>query len=573
MLYVIKELSNKFSYLSHIEYYDDIVKVCGFSSAEIDERIGDKFPIIQNREFLKYENGQLTKVVINEWTPTNYFNSIPMVDDDKGKCDIVMYGPSTGQYIACAITESNLKRAFLKRMVYGGNKQLSGYTLHNHLSYDSRLDFFTWFNNIFLEEYITPLEPGWTFETALSTWLDHSKRYTLKTKESLINLQKRMLSPGYEAKFHGKNDPLGLQTINIFQKCENYPDIKEARAISPCSQEVKALLGGFIHLCDEHLIKTTNFFVKTMNPYKIQKKMREIASRWSCFMGSDYSSYEGSQDYDWLNNVELKLYKKLFANYPEVYDYFRLPYENGHYFYYKHRKIGHLYGKRMSGDMQTSIGNGITNASIWLYTAFKHNQGIEFLVEGDDAFLCSDSPLDTTIVNSLGFDCKIDGPSHNYQDIMFLSMICVDKYSYANFYKILDKIGVVKSLYFSQAASSNRQSKKLEDYLYTKAYCFLYMYPCTPILSTILSRMCELSHGHFNINLMEDYYYTRIGDSAKVELYQDIPEIVRIDFANRYPNFPIQKQKLLEKEFRSAKSNRYLFRNIFDLAPIEKNLL
>lgn len=513
--------------------------------------------------------------MVNEWNPSKYFNEIPLIDDDKGLADIVVYGPTTGQFITVANSESNFKRGLIKRMIYGGNRQLLGHEIDNPETISNRMEFFKWIKEIFIPTYISPLKPGYTFESSLEIWLKHCERYTIKTKENLRHLQRLILNGDYEAKYHGPNDVMGLSVINCFIKSENYTDVKEPRVISSCSQELKALLGGFYHLIDKHLINTTPFFVKGMNPHKITSKMEEMSKRWSCFMGSDYSSYEGSQDYDWLINVELQVYKMLLANYPEVYKFIESIYIGGHDLYYKKRYIGHLFGKRMSGDMQTSIGNGITNAAIWLYTAYKHNQGIEFLVEGDDAFLCSDSPLDVSIVNHLGFDCKIEGPSVNWEDIMFLSMQHYRGHSFANIYKILDKIGVVKSVHFAkcQNSLSKRQAAKLTDYMFTKAYCFLFMFPDTPIISTILSRICELCPGHFKIELMEDYYYTRIGKVIDVELYQEPSLEVRQRVQELYPLLPIKVQLRLEHEVKECSNLQFLIKNIFELDPFEKNLL
>lgn len=519
----------------------------GFTSNELHSLIGDSFPIITERKFLKY--GDRSGETIPEFKPSNYYKSLKLADDVTLEDDVLFYGPNTGQYFTCAISESNIKRAFDKRMLYGGKKQLSGLRLKSYDCRNCRDDIVRYLEENFIPQYITPLPPGLNFRSALNDWMEHCKRYTVKKKDALFRLQDQILSGSYEARYHGDNDPFGLRVINIFQKNENYPEVKEPRVISACSQECKALLGGFLHCIDKHAIATTPFFVKGMNPYMIDRKKEEMSKRWSCFMGSDYSSYEGSQDYEWSNRVEKRIYKEWLRNYPEVYDILRHNYEDGHDIYYRGRYFGKLYGKRMSGDVQTSIGNGICNALIWSYVAHKTNTPVEFLVEGDDAFICSDTPLDVTIVHALGFDCKIDGPSTRQEDICFLSRYVWEGHAFANIPKIIDKIGVVKSSYFVKHHKSNRGRKDLIDYAYTKAYCYLYMFVGTPVIDPLCRCvMRNFSEGHFNINLMEDYYVSRLGNDIKIP-NKKIEDCVRQRVSQLWPQYSIHFQKQLESEF------------------------
>lgn len=513
----------------------------GYTSNELQTLIGKEFPDIKPRKFLV--DGKW----IPEWKPSKYFRSIPMADDDGGADDILFYGPTTNVYHTCATSESNMKRAFLKRMVFGGKCMI--HNDHQDNTYNKRLEIRKFLDEVFIPKYITPLKPGLTFESALRDWMDHCKRYTLKKKNALYTLLQEMLKGGYEAKYHGVNDPMGLRVINVFQKSENYPEVKEPRAISACSQECKALLGGFLHAIDKHAIATTPFFVKGMNPWTIDEKVKQMSSRWSLYMGSDYSSYEGSQDYQWVNLIEKRIYEEWLKNYPEVWNYLKQIYEEGHDIYYKKRYFGHINGKRMSGDVQTSIGNGISNAVIWSYVSYKMNIPIEFLVEGDDAFICSDSPLDVNIVRDLGFDCKIDGPSFNYEDICFLSRYKWQGNVFGNIPKIIDKIGVVKSRHFTKRFKdgSNRSMREIEDYAYTKAYCFLFMYTGTPIIDPLCRAIMRLSNGHFNIGLMEDHYFERLGDNFKIKP-KPIKMCVRRRVAELWPQFPVAYQLELEAQ-------------------------
>lgn len=535
----------------------------GYTSNQIHQLIGSEFPNVEDRNFYSLA---LNKVV-PEWSPSNYYKSISFTDDEGGQDDVLFYGPNTGVYHTCAISESNMKRAFHKRMLYGGKQHIINpviKTIDDDMCFQKRLDIQKYLTDIFIPEYITPLPPGHDFRTALRDWMTHCDRYTVKKKQQLYDLLEQILSGSYEAPYHGRGDPLGLRVINMFQKCENYESIKEPRAISACSESLKAYIGGFIHLVDKHAINTTPFFVKGMNPQQVDRRRRLMSQKWSLFMGSDYSSYEGSQDYQWINMIEKEIYKVWLANYPEVYKILADLYENGHDIYWKKRYFGHLMGKRMSGDVQTSIGNGICNAVIWKYVSYITNTPIELLVEGDDAFICSDAELDVRIVNDLGFDCKIDGPTTNYEEICFLSRYSINGHAFGNIPKVLDKIGVVKSMHMVKQfkRGSKRSLKEIRDYAYTKAYCYMVMYAGTPIIDPLCRSIMRNSGGHFNILLMEDYYVQRLGSKCK---WQDVPiyDDVRKRVSEIWPQFTVSYQHRVEEEIQSQEDLCYLIIDCF----------
>lgn len=553
---------------------------------------------------------------VKEWEPSKYFESIPLADDDTGRNDdVLFYGPNTGQYHSCANSESNMKRAWIKRMLYCGNMGLAstivtgyyksfkievedgdeeaacylydlneldfqelertgklgrGVKLHIYrglvsTAYTHRMEIYSYLVNVFIPQYVTPIEGGISHKEALELWICNQKRFTVKVKDAMRSLLNQMLTGTYEAPYHGKDDPMGLRVINIFQKTENYPEVKEPRAISACSTECKVYLGGYYHMCDKHAIKTCPFFVKGLTPSQIDAKKADLASRYSVFMGSDYSSYEGSQDYVWSNLIEKTIYMEWFKNYPEVQKHVRDIYEKGHDIYYRKRFFGHLNGKRMSGDVQTSIGNGICNALIWSYVAHKSGCPVEFLVEGDDAFICSDAPLDVSHVHDLGFDCTIDGPSFNPDDICFLSRYSINGQYFGNIPKILDKVGVVKSTHFAECflRNSKRSVQELNDYAYTKAYCYQYMYTGTPILDELCDTIMRLFPGSVHLELMPKYFEGRlVGMMRGKILKKPITMEVRRRVAELWPQYSIEVQLQLEEEFRRCTTQTFLINDV-----------
>lgn len=535
------------------------------TSMEIHNSIGHKFPKIENRRFYKYANGIKTNKVVNEFTPSKYFKHLPLMDDDANIPDINFIGPNTGQCISCAHTESNMKRGFLKRMVYGGDKHYS-----NFLQSELRNEFYKYFIENILPQF-EPLPGGLTYESSLENWLSHCKRYTLKTKQKYRRIQKQILNHEYQTRYCTIDDPMGFRSVNLFIKSENYTEIKEPRLISPCSESWKALMGGYFHAVDQYLINTQDFLVKGKNPRMISECRRQIASRNSCFFGSDFSSFEGSQDYEIQMNIELKFYEHMFANYEQLIPMIRNFYEEGRNYWFAGKYVGHMYGKRCSGDMQTSIGNSILNYSLWKFASFKQQNPIEILVEGDDAFIATQyKPIDFKIVTELGFDVKPDGPSGNYEDITFLSQYQYKGNTFGNLPKLIDKVGTIISTKVSRMIMQNPTKFYNEfrpDYLYTKAYCFHYQFRGTPILDVLLEKIMELSGGHLDLTLMEDYYLSRLGPYLDFE-HVEIPYETRLRVAELWPHITLEYQYRLEEDIRKMTDLSSLIINFHPCAQV-----
>lgn len=500
--------------------------------------------------------GQPYDEKVIEFKTSQYFNNIDIDTDESGKPDILFYGPNTGTYHSCAITEANMKRALVKRVLYGGNQRLSDADC-----YLKRVDAIKFLHEQFLPQF-EPLPRILEPEEMFEDYVVNSKQINTAKREMYRKYYADIQNPQYVATVHANDDPKGIRTIGCFQKTENYEEMKEPRAICACSTENKVMFAGIINQLQHYISKKHNFMVKTLTTDQILKRKSEMAQRWSCFCGSDFSSFEGSQDYIWQRYIELPIFEHLMRNYPEILHEFRKCYLNGHEVYYKKRRMFTLFGKRMSGDLHTSLGNSLTNYFIWSYAAYKSGVDMEIMVEGDDAFIASDSCIDINIVKDLGFDCKFQGPSMNPDDILFLSVYSTNGKRFGNITKILDKIGVVKSQHFTDAVfiNSNRRMKELNDYIYTKCYCYQVMYKGTPILDPLLDKMMEMYPGKYNPALIDENFRQRMGENIKIPNRPIYPE-VREAVSQIWPQFDIEYQLAIEDEIKH--STEPIFRIVY----------
>jgi hypothetical protein len=69
-------------------------------------------------------------------------------------------------------------------------------------------------------------------------------------------------------------------------------------------------------------------------------------------------------------------------------------------------------GRRMSGEMCTSLGNGFANALITQYIVHKNHGHVRGFVEGDDSVFNTDVPLNSGMYAALGFSIKMVQVAH-----------------------------------------------------------------------------------------------------------------------------------------------------------------
>lgn len=67
-----------------------------------------------------------------------------------------------------------------------------------------------------------------------------------------------------------------------------------------------------------------------------------------------------------------------------------------------------LVGRRMSGDMNTSLGNGFANLMLALFLCQEQHQSLSGFVEGDDGLFVTDANLTVAMYEELGFTIKIE---------------------------------------------------------------------------------------------------------------------------------------------------------------------
>lgn len=205
-----------------------------------------------------------------------------------------------------------------------------------------------------------------------------------------------------------------------FIKQESYGRFKPARGINSRSDRFKVFSGPFFKLMEKQvyhqgcLDSSGRFCEGDMCPFikHIPVPDRPLfMSRYfeGCsgpFYETDYSQFEKHFLPEVMHSLELILYKHMLKNFPKVACVLEDALAGQNVCKYKSFVLRVL-GRRMSGDMCTSLGNGFSNLMLFSFACFLKGGVCKGIVEGDDGLFVSTVPLAASDFTDLGFDIKI----------------------------------------------------------------------------------------------------------------------------------------------------------------------
>ena len=194
--------------------------------------------------------------------------------------------------------------------------------------------------------------------------------------------------------------------VEAFIKEEFYPEYKNPRAILARGDLAKAILGpAFDQL--NHLFFTLPETVKRLPASQRPAYIEERCSGPYYYV-TDHTAFECSATREIQEHIEMRIYRALMG--PDMHEYLDI--------LLAHQEVKCLNGlasvpvSRFSGEMNTSLGNSITNYVFIKMLMERFNVTGNFFIEGDDGLLCFTKPLNTVQVSAFakenGFNLKID---------------------------------------------------------------------------------------------------------------------------------------------------------------------
>jgi len=331
----------------------------------------------------------------------------------------------------------------------------------------------------FCRRFLVPLSPSRLVETreAVIAWLE-SSQYNQERKNELLSVY---------------DDYVGclcltVQALNCngHGKRETYLKFKQARAILSRTDLFKTVVGPAFKLIEEAVYSHPSFIKHIPVKDRPDYIMTMFDGCPGPFFVTDYTSFESSFSPEVMQSCEVRMYNYMLQNFPRLSSLISrvLPGWNRCVFKYFTMWIP---GRRMSGEMCTSLGNGFTNLILARCACKGDPEQLRIVVEGDDAIMYHPEGFDTQFFTDAGFIIKIERVSNVLMSSFCGLKMSRDMCSMTDPRKVLLNFGWTHSKFML-----SRPAVKL-GLLRAKAMSLLYEHPRCPILSVLAIRALELT--------------------------------------------------------------------------------
>lgn len=290
--------------------------------------------------------------------------------------------------------------------------------------------------------YLTPYIISPDFKFSFDAWLDRSS-YTGAEKTRLRNLyEKRHMRDGVLPRRLSARQT----RVNVFVKKQWWDKYKHLRWIMPRSDEYKIQFGPVISVV-EHIIYAIRMgdlpvFIKLVPVAQRPEAIEALRKLGSLFAATDHSRFEAHINAEVQNAVEFTVYEFLCRRnaYAREMIHRLKVLQTG-----EQRILGPGFAltigaRRMSGDVTTSIGNGLTNLLIFLYAMQVKGIHARGYVEGDDGIFALSAESNFTVPDpdyfaQFGMELKIE-----VVDEVNLASFCGNVYDPTSLRNVTDPI-------------------------------------------------------------------------------------------------------------------------------------
>lgn len=317
--------------------------------------------------------------------------------------------------------------------------------------------------------------------------------YTTRRKEQLAKVNKEN-----ENNPHLLHDKL-TTSLKCFIKDESYPNYKHLRSILARHDRFKVMVGPIFKKIEKALFKRPEF-IKSI---PVRERPKFLLNHFGFYdvplgvflAGTDYTAFESHFTPELMEACEMQFYRYMTQNLPQGPNWFKLVQrvlegENRCMF----KNLGfRIPASRMSGEMNTSLGNSFTNWMVFLFLNQRAgNTGVKCVIEGDDCLgSFSGRKLTKEDFALLGFSIKVD-----YFPCVGLASFCglifdAESLSVSSDpTKIIQEFGWVSHLYKCAKPIVFRELMK------SKAMSMMCNYVGSPILQSLAQAVLGLTYNN-----------------------------------------------------------------------------
>lgn len=337
---------------------------------------------------------------------------------------------------------------------------------------------------------LKPLSPD--TDTTVESWLAGTN-YTLARKKELLEKFSKVQDP-FDPKYH---------VVKSFVKDEFYPEYKHARAINSRADEFKCLTGPIFQKIAEELFSRPEFIKKVPVHLRPQAMLDRVFQENGKYMLTDFSSFEAHFKDVIMQDCEFVMYEYMTQYLADHDQFMRLVTEvigGTNHLEFKNL-ILEILATRMSGEMNTSTGNGFSNLMFILYicSITPGCENVKPIVEGDDSATSTNGVLPTQQqFADFGLRIKL-AETDDICKASFCGMVFdkEEKNIITDPREVLATFGWTTNRYIRSRASVKK------TLLRCKALSLAYQYPSCPILSAFAKRVLYLTRSHEVKNFVE----------------------------------------------------------------------
>jgi len=312
---------------------------------------------------------------------------------------------------------------------------------------------------------------------SVEQWLADNQNYPLWRKQEMLSAWENSGCACLESDYLVKN----------FCKVETYTNrYKHARGINSRSDIFKCYTGPFFSAIERVVYSNPAFIKHVPVRNRPQYITNILAGHPGPYYESDYSQFEKHFTPAIMENIEFVLYEHMLKNFPEVFRVISQAMSGVNHCTNKFFTIK-IRGRRMSGEMCTSLGNGFTNLMLAMFVAHEKGGSIVGVVEGDDGLFASNVDLSSEDFVTLGFDIKMEARNTVLESKFCGLMMSQDLISLADPRKILVNFG------WSHSPLICGGTKLKLRLLRAKALSLCYEHPQSPVVVSLAVRIIELT--------------------------------------------------------------------------------
>ena len=289
--------------------------------------------------------------------------------------------------------------------------------------------------------------------------------------------------------------------VKSFPKLESYSEWKNARMINSRCDVIKAYAGRFIRPIED-VVYDHNFdgitFIKHV---PVEDRPELVLNLWNAgqtVAETDYKAFESVFAPEFQECCECALFRHCLAHHPQDAEFICRVDAGTNNMKTRDGVRARVAGRRMSGDMWTSLGNGFTNAMVSAFVAHEMGINIRGLVEGDDGLFVTDRPLEMQFYRDLGMMIEMKEvlrPNHAH----FCGMVFAGHEVIRDPRRFLQSFGWTHSMI-------NAGARIMGQLLRAKALSACYETPQCPIVG-VLARQALLATRGCSPRFVKDGYH------------------------------------------------------------------